>query len=184
MKAIGLVLATLMCISLNAQDIKIQNRFWGLEFGDSFKSLSEVSSLIEGDKQTCEVNHKNNTIEGEAIRFGGHIWDFYKMGFAYIKNKQVFCSVIFSMAFDKEDKNDGKLVYEILRNRLVKKYGYVESHESNIICSSMWQDKETSCILLYEYAQSLSKEFYYYVTLTYNNSKLSLSAIKWMDEEL
>ncbi|MBR4511371.1 MAG: hypothetical protein IKO59_01075 [Bacteroidales bacterium] len=162
-----------------AQNRKIQNTFFGNQFGDSFfkvksKLYSEFGEYnVFTSEKRKEINLYNST-------FGGSEWHFITFSF---DNTRKFYMIHFSQEYGR--KEDAKNRYTVLKELLEVKYGNGADLTTNSLYSTKcWCDNTCCAVLSLTYGQSNGGDYYWYCTLDYYDDKAFTSETKSIIEEL
>lgn len=162
-----LVLAMLLLFSVKSI-AQIQNTFFGNQFGSTFCT---VKNNLERQGFTT---YSNGNIELSCydIRFGGHKWSICNFIF---NNQSKFYKIELSTPF--RDSQTAIQIYEDLKESLQSKYkgcpsSYsldLDKDDTDRYIDIFDKHNDVKLLLLLNYSESKGGDYFYYVTLTYND---------------
>ncbi len=170
-----LILAFYLCFCslCYAQDMKIQDTFFGHRFGSRMYHMNDV---FKSKGRLLET--KEDRVIGYDLSLGGIEWKFIECEYY---NDQFFS---IQLSINYKTNETAQESYLFLKDKLKRRYGTPKISIRDTGEESYWSDAENSSMLYVYKGESKGGEIYYYLNLMYWNIDLSEEKYNESNSEL
>lgn len=184
-RTIILLAALAVAVFAASAQTKIQNRFLGLEIGQTYSDMLEIPELGGCRSRDCRTDDRQEHTFVEQfknlrdIRFGGRVWSNFRMFFS---PSGTFYMVGLSNGYGTPGEAGPE--YQALLRDLDSKYGHVkgivrkekDSKDGSRKSVSYTGSDGMACMVSLYQSEGMNNSMYWYVTLDYWREDLKAAA--------